>query len=76
MTFYLKGNEIFEALLDLCRFYQLMTPIVGLERYKDFDMWIVTINDDENAKNIIDYLNINRYSYNVLKIEETKGAQS
>lgn len=70
MTLYLKGNEIFEVFLELCRLYQLTTPIVGLERFNDFDMWVVTINNDERAKSIIDYLTINRYSYNVLKIEE------
>lgn len=76
MTFYLKDNEIFEELLELCRFYELMTPIVILERFKDFDMWVVTINNNEKAEKIIDYLNINRYSYNVLKIEEKKEDQS
>ena len=70
MTFYLKGNEIFEILLELCRLYQLMTPIVRLERFKNFDMWVVRIDKNENTKNIIDYLDINRYSYNILKIEE------
>ena len=30
MIFYLKGNEIFEELLQLCRVYQLPTPIIGL----------------------------------------------
>lgn len=72
MTLYLKGNEIFEVFLELCRLYQLITPIVGLERFNDFDMWVVTINNDERAKSIIDYLTVNRYSYNILKIEEKK----
>ena len=75
MTFYLKGNEIFEVLLDLCRLYQLITPIIRLEKFQDFDMWVVTIGNDEKAEKIIDYMSINRYSYNVLKIEVNKGAQ-
>ena len=76
MTFYLKGNEIFEALLELCKLYQLTTPIITLERFRDFDMWVVTIDNNEKAEKIIDYLNINHYSYNVLKIEEKKEDQS
>ena len=72
MMLYLKGNEIFETLLDLCRLYQLTTPIVRLERFKDFDMWVVSIDNNEHTESIIDYLNINRYSYNILRIE--KGA--
>lgn len=75
MTFYLKGNEIFEALLHLCRVYQLATPIITLERFKDFDIWVVSIDNDEKTEKIIDYINISRYSYNVLKIEANKGAQ-
>lgn len=70
MTLYLKGNEIFETLLDLCRLYQLTTPIVRLERFKDFDMWVVSIDNNEHTESIIDYLNINRYSYNILRIEK------
>ena len=76
MTFYLKGNEIFEVLLDRCRLYQLTTPIIRLERFQNFDMWVVTIDNDEKAEKIIDYININHYSYNVLKIEVNKGAQA
>lgn len=76
MTFYLKGNEIFEVLLYLCRLYRLTTPIITLERFQDFDIWVVTIDNDEKAEKIIDYININRYSYNVLKIEVNKGAQA
>ena len=76
MTLYLKGNEIFEALLDLCRLYQLTTPIFTLERFQDFDIWVVTIDNDEKAEKIIDYINVSHYSYNVLKIEANKGAQA
>ena len=76
MTFYLKDNEIFEVLLDLCRLYQLTTPIITLERFQDFDMWVVTIDNDEKVEKIIDYININHYSYNVLKIEINKGAKA
>ena len=76
MTFYLKGNEIFEVLLDLCRLYQLATPIITLERFQDFDMWVVTIDNDEKVEKIIHYININHYSYNVLKIEINKGAKA
>ena len=43
MTFYLKGNEIFEVLLELCRLYQLTTPIIRFERFQDFDIWVVII---------------------------------
>lgn len=68
MTFYLKGNEIFEELLQLCRFYQLPTPIIRLERFKDFDIWVVVIDNNKKAEAIADYLNINHWSYNVLKI--------
>ena len=75
MTFYLKGNEIFEVLLELCRLYQLTTPIIRLERFQDFDIWVVIIDNDEKSEKIIDYININHYSYNVLKIEVSKGAQ-
>lgn len=74
ITFYLKGNEIFEVLLDLCRLYQLTTPIIGLEKFQKFDIWVVTIDNNEKAEKIIDYININRYSYNVLKIEVNKEA--
>ena len=73
MVCYLKGNEIFEVLLDLCRMYQLMTPIVRLERFKDFDVWVVNIDNDENTKSIIDYLNINKYNYNILRIDERES---
>ena len=75
MTFYLKGNEIFEVLLDLCRLYQLITPSIRLERFQDFDIWVVTIDNDEKVEKIVDYVNINRYSYDVLKIEVNKGTQ-
>lgn len=43
----LKGNEIFEELLQLCRVYQLPTPIIGLERFKDFDIWVVVIDNNK-----------------------------
>ena len=76
MTFYLKGNEIFEVLLNLCRSYQLTTPIITLERFQDFDMWVVIIDNDEKAEKIIDYINISHYNYDVLKIEVNKGAQA
>ena len=73
MVYYLKGNAIFEVLLDLCRMYQLMTPIVRLERFKDFDVWVVNIDNNENTKSIIDYLNINKYNYNILRIDERES---
>lgn len=76
MTFYLKGNEIFEELLQLCRVYQLPTPIIGLERFKDFDIWVVVIDNNKKAEAIADYLNISHWSYNILKIVKVnKGAQ-
>ena len=76
MTFYLRGNEIFEVLLDLCRLYQLTTPIIRLKRFQYFDIWVVIIDNDEKAEKIIDYIKISHYSYNVLKIEVNKGAQA
>lgn len=76
MIFYLKGNEIFEELLQLCRVYQLPTPIIELERFKDFDMWVVVIDDNKKAEAIADDLNISHWSYNILKIVKVnKGAQ-
>ena len=76
MIFYLKGNEIFEELLQLCRVYQLPTPIIGLERFKDFDIWVVVIDNNKKAEAIADYLNISHWSYNILKIVKVnKGAQ-
>lgn len=74
MTLYLKGNEIFEVLLNLCRLYRLPTPIIRLERFQNFDMWVVTIDNDEKADKIIDYITINRYGYNVLNIKVNKEA--
>ena len=53
MTFYLKSNETLEALLELCRLYNLTTPIITLERFRDFDMWVVTIDNDEKAEKIL-----------------------
>ena len=50
MTFYLKGNETLKALLELCRLHHLTTPIIALERFRDFDMWVVTIDNDEKAE--------------------------
>ena len=76
MTLYLKGNEVFEALLNLCRLYKLTTPIIRLERFQNFDMWVVTIDNDEKEGKIIDRITNNRYSHNVLKIEANKGAQA
>ena len=70
MKVWIKGNEMLEVLLELCRIYQLVTPSVKLERFKDFDMWVVTIDRDKVTKNILDYLEISRYNYNILKIEE------
>lgn len=70
MKVWLKGNEMLEVLLELCRIYQLVTPSVKLERFKDFDMWIVTIDRDKVTKNIVEYLEISRYNYNILRIEE------
>ena len=76
MTLYLKNNEILEVLLDLCRLYQLTTPIVKLEKFETFNIWIVIIDNNEKAEKIIDYLNINRYSYDILKIQEKSEAKS
>ena len=73
MTFYLKGNETLEALLELCRLYHLTTPIITLERFRDFDMWVVTIDNDEKAEKILYCMNINTYHDNVLKIEVNKN---
>lgn len=70
MKVWLKGNEMLEVLLELCRIYQLVTPSVKLERFKDFDMWVVTIDRDKMTKNIVEYLEISRYNYNILRIEE------
>lgn len=70
MKVWLKGNEILEVLLELCRIYQLVTPSVKLERFKDFDMWVVTIDRDKVTKNIVEYLEISHYNYNILRIEE------
>ena len=58
MALYLNGNEIFELLLNLCRLYQLTTPIITLERFQDFDIWVVIIDNDEKAEKIIDYIKI------------------
>ena len=74
MTFYLKGNETLEALLELCRLHHLTTPIITLERFRDFDMWVVTIIDnDEKAEKILYCMNVNAYHDNVLKIEVNKN---
>lgn len=76
MTLYLKNNEVFELLLNLCRSYQLTTPIITLERYQVFDIWVVSIDNDEKAEKIIDYINHSHCCYDVLKIEVNKGSQA